>query len=97
MKKTIFALSMGVLCAMTSCTRLNEKAYNMEQSYKFHKSINSRDTVKYRNEFMRLYFSMTYEEKQEYKKFREEQNILMKEMKEINDVFEHEASEMLNE
>ena len=97
MKKLFFALSMGVLCAMTSCTKLNERAYNLEQNYKFHKSINSSDTLRLREEFMMLYISMDYKEKQDYKKFREERNIFLREMKEIQDVFENEALEMLNE
>ena len=97
MKKLFFALSMGVLCAMTSCTRLNVKAYNLEQEYKLHKSINSNETEKLRNEFVALYLSMTYEEQQEYKKFREEQNVIIKELKEIDAKLETEALEMLDE
>ena len=97
MKKLFFTLSMGVLCAMTSCTKLNERAYNLEQNYKFLKSINSSDTLKLRDEFMVLYLSMSYEEQQEYKRYREKKNIIMKELKELDAMLEAEALEMLNE
>ena len=66
MKKIL--LTVVVLAGMCSCTSIQEKAYVAECNYKAYRS--SADSLLYKEEFMRIYLSMDYQDREAYKRYR---------------------------
>ena len=96
MKKIMTIIVMGVMC-ITSCTDKYEDAYMAEKMYKYHKSLRSPSSVKYEEEFMELYTSMTDEERTRYKFYRNKMDTEARELRTIEELIEKEARTMLNE
>ena len=98
MKKIMTIIAMGVLCmCVTSCSDICEKAYIKEQEYKLFREKGWADSTLYKNEFIQLYQSMSYDQQQEYKEYRKAMEV---EAIELATYLEHtktEALQMLNE
>lgn len=98
MKKMIFTIAMGVLCmCVTSCSDICEEAYVAEQTYKHYREKGWADSLVYKNEFIDLYQSMTYDQQQRYKSYREHMNTEAREMASILKTTKAEALQMLSE
>ena len=98
MKKMIFTIAMGVLCmCVTSCSNSYEQAYVAEQEYKLFREKGWEDSTLYKNEFIELYQSMSYQEQQEYKTYRERKNTEAFELRTIEAYTRAEALKMLEE
>ena len=98
MKKMIFTIAMGVLCmCVTSCSDICKDAYMAEQAYKLYREKGWSDSTLYKNEFIEMYQSMTYNEQQRYKSYREKMDTELRELATIEAQTKAEALQMLNE
>ena len=71
MKKMIFTIAMGVLCmCVTSCSDKMEDAYMAEILYKDAVKRNDAMELKYKQNFMEIWLSMTDDERTEYRNYR---------------------------
>lgn len=96
--KKIMIMVMGVLCmCVTSCSNIYEQAYVAEQEYKLFREKGWADSTLYKNEFIELYQSMSYQEQQEYKAYRERMNTEAFELRTIEAYTRAEALKMLQE
>lgn len=98
MKKMIFTIAMGVLClCVTSCSDICEEAYVAEQTYKHYRENGYADSLVYKKEFIELYQSMTYDQKQQYKEYRRVMEVEAIELATYLEHTEAEALQMLSE
>ena len=98
MKKIMIIIAMGVLCmCVTSCSDICKDAYMAEQAYKKYREKGWSDSTLYKNEFIEMYQSMTYNEQQRYKAYREHMDAELREQAAAEDFARLEALKMLNE
>ena len=96
--KKIMIIAMGVLClCVTSCNDICKDAYMAEQTYKLYREKGWSDSTLYKNEFIEMYQSMTYNEQQRYKAYREHMDAELREQAAAEDFARLEALKMLNE
>ena len=96
--KKIMIIAMGVLClCVTSCNDICKDAYMAEQTYKLYREKGWSDSTLYKNEFIEMYQSMTYNEQQRYKSYREKMDTELRELATIEAQTKAEALQMLNE
>ena len=92
--KKIMIISVGVFSMfMSSCRDINQDAYMAEILYRDAVKTNSVMELKYKQDFLEIWFSMTDEERAEYRTYRtymENENARMM-------ATEREAIELLNE
>lgn len=94
MKKMIITIAMGVLClCVTSCSDIYEDAYMAEIFYRDAVKRNDAMELKYKQDFLNLWHSMTDDERIEYRNYRSYMESETEQMKKI----EQEAIELLNE
>ena len=100
MRKMIFTIAMGVLClCVTSCSDICEDAYVAEQMYKHYKSMDggSAAAAQYEAEFMELYTSMSYNQRERYKAYREHMDTEARELATMEQHIKDEVRAMLSE
>lgn len=94
MKKMIIIAAMAVLClCATSCSDVYQDAYMAEILYRDAVKRNDAMEVKYKQEFLDIWHSMTDDERIEYRNYRSSMESETEQMMKI----EQEAIELLNE
>lgn len=97
MKKIIIAIVLGFTALFaTSCTDIYEEAYQAEHTYKLYRNKSWSDSLLYRQQFLDIYTSMSFAEREEYKRYREAMDAEAREIATIEAHIKSEAIEMLN-
>lgn len=98
MKKCIVLIVLVIITiGVSSCNQIYEDAYQLEHNYKLCREKNWSDSLMYKTQFIELYKAMTYSEQKQYKKYRDEKNMLKAELDAVNAHNEKEAIGLLNE
>lgn len=97
MKNFIITIVIGVTALfVTSCTNIYEEAYQAEHNYKLYRDKNWSDTLLYKQQFLDVYTSMSYNERESYKRYREEKDAEALAARTLETYINAEAIEMLN-
>lgn len=97
MKKIIIAIVLGFTALFaTLCTDIYEEAYQAEHDYKLSRDKSWSDSLLYKQQFMDIYTSMSFAEREEYKRYREAMDAEAREIATIEAHIKSEALEMLN-
>lgn len=94
MKKIMIIIAMGVLCiCVTSCSDICKDAYMAEILYRDAVKRNDAMELKYKEDFLNIWCSMSDEERTEYRNYRTYMERETEQMMAI----EREAIDLLNE
>lgn len=93
MKKIFISIAVVLSMCLTSCSDIYEKAYQAELMYKYAKETNSIDTLLYKQEFIDVWYSMSDDERVEYRNYKSYMNTENEKL----DKIQREAEELLNE
>ncbi len=93
MQKIFISIVVVVSMCLTSCGDVHEKAYQAELMYKYAKETNSIDTLLYKQEFIDIWYSMSDDERVEYRNYKSYMNTENGKL----DKIQREAEDLLNE